>query len=304
MPSTALVRIAGSGCAIGAGELEVIRGRARALLKAAGEAAYRYFPVDREALLEDTHSAMLSDGELVCRALTGPAGPADRAAHEAMRERARAWELSPKKALEGGVISTRVKARISCPAGFDWRNSDLYNKAKGCDDVAERIAGDGLPTAMYAAEFHPAEAMGFVTAPANLSLFTNYANGGPVLCGGQTSAPDIYHSIRLFAGITVDYVLGTIAGENWTAWMLRRGCHSTGKRYSDLMFDFGIRVYVPIEVDVDGRKALLTLIIGQVAAAAPGFLGRHIPQSSGFKKFVNGEYAKRLSLVEHQRGWR
>ena len=99
----------------------------------------------------------------------------------------------------------------------------------------------------------------------------------------------------------------TFRGEHWSAWTLVDSCTTAdgvAHHPDDLMFDFGIRVFVPIEAEIDGRRVERTLVIGQVAATSESLLAKLVPQQISLERFFGGEYAKKILLEAKARGWK
>ncbi len=291
-------------CSISDDQLANLRAKALQLLGPAVRKGYQDFPIARKRFVAAVAERFITT-EAICAALTGRTG-ATSANHNDLRAKYKSSSLSPRDARAHGMVAERVPVTVQCPEDYDWANSPVYTTADECSDVTGG-ADDGIGTLMYATEMTPEQAQRFLRQRANTPHYSRYASGGPVSCVGGKGYIEAYHS--LYASPVwpnINFVMREFDWPGYSAWQLRRSCTAAdGQSYEadDLMFDFGFRVFLPIDVEQGGAIAHQTLIISSVAAASSNPLAKLLPDSFPFHRFIGGEYAKKLLLEAKQQGW-
>ncbi|MBN1282654.1 MAG: hypothetical protein JXA24_02630 [Proteobacteria bacterium] len=305
------VSISDSGCSIAEGDLKAIRRDASRAIARGIALGFGEFPIDRASygrgalgLFKERH---------LCSVITADSG-ATSANHNALRKRYRAEALTEAEAQRRGVVARQIPVRRSCPPDFDWCESMAYNDVTDCREVLEEIDGFGMPTVLYAVDGDAAEAQGYVNDLSTAPLYTKYSNAGPRACAsGRDEAgrryTESYHSLAVLF-TSVRFAMRIFSGRGWTAWTLRRSCDGPNGRTlaaDDLMFNFGMRVFVPVEVDDGGDVSRRALVMTASAAAANGGLASLVPgpllRKTGYERFVGAEYAKKILLDSFARGW-
>ena len=295
----------GPACTISEDQLAEIKKRIKKLLAASIGKGYSDFPVNRAKLISKTTAMMLTE-KTICNALTSESGATEET-HNKIREKYNGNCLSPSDAWKKGVIAKRIPLETSCPENYDWENSPFYNEVTTCEDVVEAIGDDGLPTAMYVTGMNPPEIQSYLAEPSIASLYTEYANSGPIMCKNSSKVQVSFHKIFVSKALpTLDYIMRSENGQNWSAWQLLRSCTAeSGTTYKadDLMFNFGVRIMAPVTVDMGGERITDTLIISSVAAAAKGSINKIVPPWLSYQRFIGAEYAKKVLLEAKSMGW-
>jgi hypothetical protein len=294
-----------AACTVGETQLSGIRARAEKLLTKAINKGYGNFPINRSSLIQKTLNKFINK-DAVCAALINEPQISE-ANHNQLREKYKGSSLNPGKARENGLVALRVPLKTACPDDFDWGNSQFYNQVDSCQDVLDVIDAKGLATVMYAVNMPNKDAAGELSDISIASYYTRYTNGGPVVCGKGDDYVDAYHSITVSKAVpSIDYIMRGYEYTDWSAWALLRSCKGAdGKLYeaSDLMFNFGARVFIPVKALIDGAVSNRTLIITSVAAASTNPLAGLVPDSIAFHRLIGGEFAKKVMLTALDNGW-
>ena len=260
------VNISGRGCSIDSEEMAAIKKGAARLVGFGTKHGFGDFPIDRGALRHETVDYFFTENR-ICRALTANSG-ATQANHDDIRDEYKAKRMTAAEAAQMGVIARHLPLTKVCPPDYDWCDSMVYNDVDDCHEVTEEIDGYGMPTVMYSVEEESVQAQRYVDRLSTATLYTKYANGGPMACGASRDETgrrffDSFHSLAVLF-TKIDFVMRSFAGRGWTAWTMRRSCDTPlGETYAadDLMFNFGMRIFVPIEVERDGELKDRTLVM-------------------------------------------
>ena len=306
VPPDAVVTQTGGtfACSVTDEALLRIRQRAAKPVSRASASAYAEFPIDQANLTRKILGGLLTERN-ICRTLVSP--KISEQDHNSLRARYNAERLSAENGAALGIIGTRLPLEARCQQSYDWKASPVYAGADSCEDVTEEFEGGGIPTVLYSTELPAAEAVEFLSAPATAPFYTRYANDGPLPCACSAGGNTFFHVIRVWGTISAEFAMRTFRGEHWSAWTLVDSCTTAdgvAHHPDDLMFDFGIRVFVPIEAEIDGRRVERTLVIGQVAATSESVLAKLVPQQISLERFFGGEYAKKILLEAKARGWK
>jgi len=298
----------GSGpiCTIGDDQLAAIKKRIRKFLTKGIENGFGDFPINRKNLLSKISASMLNQ-DSICNALTANSG-ATSENHNDLRNKYKGSGLSQKDALGKGVTAKRVELEFVCPENYDWANSPVYNNIDECEDAIDAVGKGGAPAGMYAAMMHPDEVQEYLDALSTAPLYTRYAeNGKPVECSSGAKFQDAFHKIFILAGLpTLEYAMRTLHGSGWSAWQFRRSCagvDGTDYEADDLLFNFGMRVMIPVNVEIDGQREVRTIIISSIAAAGASALAKLVPSWLPYQRFIGAEYAKKILLEAKSQGW-
>jgi hypothetical protein len=278
-----------------------LRPRAEALLRNALQSDYRHFPVDRHDLIAKVLNALLTR-EAICAALTTPSG-ATSENHNDLRRVHQAGSVTEWEARRRGVISARVPLKSACPVSYDWYGSPLFIGAARCRDVTSKIDGERMPAMLYAVAEPAASAQAQLVTHAAAPFTNRYANGGPIPCGGG----DAFHALRVGRFLpNLQYVARLFAGTGWSAWTLRRSCSDERRqpaKASDLMFLFGMRIFVPVTVSIQGRRAEHTLVLSTSAAGPASKLATLVPKELPYRRLLSTHCAAKIYLEAKQNGW-
>ncbi len=278
--------------------------KASALLATGISGGFGHFPIDRAALQSSMESTLLTRGA-ICAAVSRGSG-ATRANHNGMRKHYREGSLDEAAAQNVGMIARRIQVGAKCPAGYDFKRSGYYNDVDNCGEVTSKISA-GVPASVYSLPMPPSRAMSYVNHPSAATLYTRYANAGPIACDGSTlTSGDSYHALYVSpVWADLDFIMHVDNGSDYTTWTLRRACSIKGKSYSydDLIFNFGMRIYVPIEVDWDGKRFTHTIVVSAVAAASNSWAAGLLPSDLPYHRWIAGEFAKKLLVESWYRGW-
>lgn len=314
------VRVVKSGddtkCAIGPAELKAIRERAGKLIWQAMGNSFRHLPMDQKDFYYRTVFQTLTE-KRICQAVTA-GGEATKENHNELREHFKTSGLSPDEAFERGLIGDVVQTKTSCSASSDWKDSPVFlakacNEDGDCEDVitsCEDVVtamGDGkIPVAMYATALPAQDAQQELERLSNAPLYSPYVdNKEPIPCGSGPNWRDTFNVIDASV-VNAEYVLRSIRGEGWSAWTMRNTCTGpNGKTYTpaDFKFNFGLRVFVPIGIDIDGKREAQTLVLSEIAAATNISGADLLPNSIRRSRFYGGEYAKKALLDATAHGW-
>lgn len=280
-------------------------GAARGHIAAGVRTAYANLPIDHEALSADVGDALLSE-EAICAATTRASG-ATRGNHAELRERYQSSALSQEEAHARGIAARLFSPRTRCDAKSDWSRIPGYIGVSGCDEVASKLQSMGIPFTLFALEIDLASAQAYLQSPAVAPFFMRYTNSGPVSCGGDDGYRDAYHSLYVspvWSALT--YVERSRWSEGLSSCSLLPGCTGgNGERYesNDLLFGFGLRLYLQAEVEIDGERKRLTLIMGSTAAASGSWLAGLLPKKLPYERFLGSEVVKKIILESAANGW-
>lgn len=292
-------------CWIDDEHLEAVRERARAKLRESMKDGYEHFPIDQNKLLAKTIDTMFTSNT-ICRAF-GNSSRANEHNHNDIRERYKSRRLSPADGLGRGVVADRIPPETNCPEDYDWKDSPFYNGVSGCEDIIDEIGSNGMPTAMYSAPMTAAEALDVLEDPANAPLYTWYANEGPIECKSGPGYEETFSIVRVTRfWPSMEFATRNFSGDGWSSWALRRSCESpdgTIHEAGDMMFNFGVRVFVPVDASVKGSRKEHALVMTQMAAAGSNPLAKYLPKSLPYQRFIGGEFAKKVLLEAKAHGW-
>ena len=302
-------------------QLIAIRSRARKLLWAASDNWVSHFPVDRAKLVAELGKKIFTKKqpgkagkrervltkEHVCHVLTTPSQATEKN-HNDMREYFKKNPLIPETAREMGLLAFRIPIEPGkCQAGYDWQNSQVYNGVSKCEDVTGVIRKNSeVPVVMYATEMPAKMAADVLSDKSSPPFYMNYADGSPKTCTSEYK--DTFSEVKTGFGFTLGFAMREFTGSKWSAWMLLRSCASQdGTLYEtdDLIFDFGMRVFVPVTVEKDGELKEMTIVIDEIAAVSSNPATRLDTVGNNlFNRVTGGEYAKQLFLMAKYRDWK
>lgn len=267
------------------------------------------FPIKKGAFKNNIVSTLVTE-EDICNALLSEPDVDDEN-HNKVRNKLKSKRVSPEDAWEMGVSADRIQVKKSCPSGYDWENSPLYSGAESCDEVWEEINGYGVPALLYAVDMKSAAARKYIDKISTASLYSEYSkNEKPVKCGeGKVVINDKEKSyIDTFNDFPiVDFIIRSYWGKRWSAWNHQKSCD--GYEVEKLMFNFGMRVFVPITVDEgDGNGPVEKTIVISSIAAAPNMamadlFGWIVPEDLPYERFIGGETAKKILMDAKGKGW-
>lgn len=305
-PADAVVKNEGGkfSCSVDDEALASIRLRAGKLIWRAGEKAYSDFPIDRGRLYRYLVGGIVTE-ENICTTLR-PSNATEKN-HNELRKGYMSDRLGQKAAADAGLVGTATPFEISCQEGYGWEKSPYYSGADSCEDVTEEFGGRGLPTAMYSTDLPASQAVSFMSNPDTSPFYTRYADEGPVKCASSSVEGAFFHKIHVWGTLSAEFAMRTYSGEGWSAWVLSNECTTpdgTVHKPSDIMFDFGIRIFLSLDVEVDGKRIEKTLVLSQVAATSEGLLAKLVPSHIPLERFYAGEKAKGVLMDAKARGFK
>lgn len=275
------------------------KARAKALLDKGIDAGFGNFPIDRNKFSEDLSRTLLSY-EAICHVLTTqPVVTASN--YEQLLAEYKEGSLSSQDAYTRGMIAVRVPIEARCPSNVDWAHSDSYNSVNDCSEVTNQVK-NGIPVNMYATRGRAEAVQAYVSQRKVQSLITTYAKGGPIPCGSGPGFEDSYRSIPILPIWNVNFVLRSIEtpGSGWTAWMLRRSCTADdGAKYEadDLMFAFGMRTYIPLIVEADGRREAYTIIASAAVGASNNAFAGLVSEETRVNRLNASEFTQFITIL-------
>lgn len=284
-----------------------IRDRARALLSSGIAKGFDNFPIDKGQLSHDLVSTFLSRDN-ICHVFTTESGATEKN-HNSLRNKYKSDKLEPKKAFARGMIAKRFKLENKCPADFDWKSAPNFNDVDSCEDIFKEIK-IGMPVVMYGARISQDEVEDVLGPLSSSVYYSHYDNSGPVECSSNHAKHgDIvaYQSLDVSSFYVLDFIIKIMNGDGWSSWNLLKSCTTSGGKklkYDDLKFDNGTRVYIPVEVTVNGEAQSYTLIMGGIAAASNENLSGIIPADTAYYRYIGGEFAKKLMLKAKEKDWK
>lgn len=297
----------GMTCTIDDAGLTEIKDRARALLSFGIAKGFGGFPIDKGQLRNDLVDTFLSEDN-ICHVFKTESGATEKN-HDSLRNKYKSDKLEPKNAFARGMIAKRIELEDECPANFDWKGSPNFNDVDSCEDILKEIE-IGMPAVLYGAKISRSQVEEVLNPLSASVYYSRYSNSGPVECSSDHAKPgDIvaYQSFDVSSFYVLDFIIKITNGDGWSAWQLLKSCTTaSGKKlkYDDLKFDNGTRVYVPVEVTVNGGAQSYTLIMSGIAAASNESLSGIIPDDTAYYRYIGGEFAKLLKLKAREKGWK
>ncbi len=294
----------GGGARCEISNLNDLRDYAKKLLSKAVNKGYAHFPINRTALVSGIINKFLNK-DAVCSTLINSSF-INESNYNKLRQKFKGKSAPPDKARKLGVIAKRLKLEQRCPDDYNWPSSPYYVKADSCGDVLDVIDGRDLPVVMYSARMKNTTAAAKLSDISISTFYMKYANGGPVVCEKNEDHIDTYHKISVINGLNIEYVMRAYNHEDWSAWTLLKSCKSQdGKVYNptDLMFNFGARVFIPINVVEEGVFSERVIIISTIAAASTNPFAELVPDSIAFHRFIGGELIKKIILTAMSNAW-
>lgn len=294
----------GKECSVSAEKLEEIRRRAGKILSEAYSAGFGHLPIDRDALLSMT-VPLLTEAS-ICSALVTPSG-VDEGGHNAVRRNFSGSALSSDEARSRGFLVSKVPLKISCPPKYDWMGSPFYIDVESCGDVTDEFPGFGMPAMMYATRMPAVDAAEQLSVVSKMVFYSKYAGAGPVVCQSRANYEDAYHEIWVSSiWPNLKFVMRGIHGEYWAAWKLLRSCQRGEENFSasDLMFNFGARVFIPIDVEEEGMRDERTIVMAQMMGVSNSPFAIVLTENFKLESAIGREFAKKLFLETKERGWK
>ena len=298
-------------CYISDQQLESIRERARKILKEGIDRGYKNLPIGRHYFLERTVYKMFTKAN-ICTALTVPIKVTEKN-HNELRDDSINEALDPEEARELGMIAARIKLnKTRCPVGFGQSISQFYNGLENCDDVLDEIDeindDGGAGVVMHAVKIDPKQAQDLIADPMTALCYNKYANDGPVVCSNGKSGTVTFHSLDVSAVYTADFVMRSTQGAGSLTWTLLKSCQAKdGTKYEadDLKFNFGYRIFQPIEVDADGKRSKWTLTMSSFTGASNSWLSglAALTPQLPYHRYIGSEYVRKLLLIAEANCW-
>lgn len=282
----------GTQCAVN--DLEGLRARAKKLLSKTINKGYEHFPINRSKFINKTVKYFINE-DAICSALVHQ-NQINEGNYDDLREKYMGKGMSPKKAKSWGMVAKRLGLEKVCPENYNWSESKFYNKVDSCQDVLDSIDGKGLPTVMYSVEMRNTDAAASVSNISIAPSYTKYANGGPVVCSQNGNYVEAYHLISVINGLNIAYIMRGWDYADYSAWAVvnpgKSACGNQEKVADDLMYNFGGRSFIAMEVLEDGVAHDYSLIVTSVAAASSNPLSAIVPDNTAYHGFIGREFAK------------
>ncbi len=280
-----------------------IQDSASKLLSTSIKWGFGLFPINRNNFRNKIVSTHVTE-ENICHVLTN--GPeVDESNHNEKRDWLKGHSINEDKAWNMGVVADRIQVKKVCDEGYDYADSPSYAGVESCQDVLDEIDGHGLAVIMYGVDMESAAARTFIDKPSSAPLYTDYGDGEPKACGkGKQDGrkyTDSFHSIPVFATISVDFIIRVFLGKRWSAWNHRNSCDN--HQADDLKFNFGSRVFVPITVDEGDGPEERAIVITSVAATSNMVGSGLIPKNTPYHRTIGAESAKKVLIDAKSWGW-
>lgn len=306
-PNEAEVSLENGQCNVAPAQLKTIRKRAAKLLWHASEKGFSQFPADRQKLIRSMIGRFLKP-ESICAVLTNGTG-ATEADHNNLREGFKQTTLSPEDSIMRGVATAMLPLTPLCPKDYDWAGSEVYIGISNCEDVVDIINRDKqTPAAMFSANMKASEVESNLMDPTSAPFYMRYAKDGLKLCTSGEGFTDSFNVIKVSKILpNLEFAMRLFHGKNWSAWTLLKGCEDgSGRRYeaADLTLDFGMRVFMPVNVETGGHVEERTIVMGVITAASSHSLAKLLPVSVTSRRYFAGELAKKLFLEAIEKGWK
>lgn len=290
-------------CFIPEGKLGDIRGRTRQHLKKAIRGAYTELPISTDAFFKKVSRTFLTEGNI--KSVFERTGDITEEEHNSERLDFRGSKTTQGTIAKKGLIGRRIVTDTVCEPNYDWANSPHYWDVDRCEQVDEELK-DGIPTAMYSAPIRADKAMQTILDYAG--YVTPYTDGTPEPCHSEhVSAGEkaARFAIRILGIVDLDFIMKIYDHDGISYWNMLRSCASdSGEEivWKDMLYDFGFRVYVPVTVQIDDRLEEHTLIVASIAAAGNMAIG--ISSESAYRRYLSGEFAKKILLTAMGNGWK
>ncbi len=278
---------------------------ARERIDRAIRTAYADLPIDHGTLSTEVGDALLSQRSL-CAAVANPSG-GTRDNHAGLRRRYQETSLPQGEALSRGIAASLFSPKTRCDDGRDWSRVTGYIGISECGEIASKLQSLGIPFALFGVTIDPVSAQSYLQSSAVAPFFMRYTNSGPVACGEGAGYRDNYHSLyvsSVWSALT--YIERSRWSEGDSSCSLIPSCTArNGERYeaSDLLFGFGLRVYLKAEVEIDGERKPMTLIISSTAAASGSWLAGLLPRELPYERYLGSELVKKIVLEAAANGW-
>lgn len=278
---------------------------ARERIATAVRTAYAELPVNHDALSAEAGDVLLSE-ESICATMTRPSG-ATRENHAELRERHTGSALSQEEARARGIAARLFSPRTLCAPGRDWSKAPGFIGVTSCDQVASKVARMGIPITLFAVDIDMTSAQRYLESPEVIPFLMRYTNEGPIPCGGNAGYRDSFHSLYvspIWSALT--FVERAYSTPGFSHCSLLPSCTATGGesyRANDLLFGFGMRVYLQAEVEIDGERKSKTLIAGSTAAASESWLAGLLPKDLPYERYLGSELVKKIVLEAAANGW-
>lgn len=282
----------GTQCTVN--NLDDMRARAKKLLSKTINKGYKHFPINHTKLINKTVNKFINE-DAICSTLVHP-NKITKDNYDGLREKYKGKSMSPKKAKSWGMVAKRLGIEKTCPENYNWSESMFYNKVDSCEDVLDSIDGKGLPTVMYSVEMLNTDAVATVSDINIAPSYTKYANGGPIVCAKGDDYLDAYHLINIINGLNIAYIMRGWDYDDYSAWTVlkpsKTSCGKQDKKADNLMYNFGGRSFIKMDVEENGKIYDHTLIVTSVAAASSNPLAVIVPDNTAYHGFIGREFAK------------
>ncbi|MBI4126101.1 MAG: hypothetical protein HY465_01270 [Deltaproteobacteria bacterium] len=286
------VTITGKTCMISDDQLVDLRRRVRPWLMQGVDDAYSQLPIERAALVRDLENNFLTRNNM-CTALN-PQQQATVEDHNTLRDHYRGNGVEAAEARRLGIV---VKT-FDIPRGPAWCPANT-----SCEVMLDAFDDDALPAVMFATNMLDAQAKEALLNPSYGNFMSRYEHGAPVVCRERGAT---YHAIDVGVA-TLEFVTLSVVHDHWSTFSLQSTCtDAAGNQYQpdDLIVSFGLRVFVPVTVSIDGQEVSRTLIIDSVASEPSNAILRAlIPTAMATRRFTATNIARKLFLDARAQGW-
>ncbi len=291
-------------CSITPAQFDAAKSAALALIQRAEAAAYTDFPIDREAMANTIVDEFVTANS-ICQAIVAQVNPGSEGEINKLQHRLRSEGLSPSEAGIFGVIFKQLPHQHQCRGDIDPSTSPAYLGVKTCADVEKKLGSDGIITAMVAITDLAAErAREINTTPRLAPQYTEYPDKSwPHIQLINGSESIVCHQVEPSPWVYVNYAIHSFFSGSWVAWRMEQFCNEGGEPVqSELLFNFGFRVFFPVQAMVDGKPVNRTMSIAQGPYKSGNlFAGTARAKRTMLRRFLGKELALRLTIENNGR---
>lgn len=317
----ALVSVSGGKCKVDTKRYEKIYEKANnAILRSLTKTPNKYLPVDKKDLaLKISDSLFYPDGKNkteekfknICSAVTKKLST--KAALKVYLKAAKDGLLDTKAAEHEGFFMANVQAKAQCLES--WKDGlYYYTGSPKCKDITNISNDYEIPVAMYLSHLNYENALNLLYDPKDKYHFINgyevpglKLNGesvmAPISCTGPKGEKATYNFPYESDLWDLRFVIGTGSlkskGHETSYWYLLPECTRDGTTLKEdkLLFSFGSRIFIGIDVNLNGQREERALVISYMASTTDmGGIIRSKFMDKAPAGFFNGERAKQIFL--------
>lgn len=307
-------------CTTNWGAYAELREKLSTVLKSSMQASLSELSVDTNAMSRDMMDKLIPSREAggerrseeMCRALLN----GNRVQRSGVTADSREEDsgFDPQRAREKGFFSASSRVKLT---GCNREPDQYYfNGDHDCRKISGIIKGKALPGAMYLLPYDHNKALNALEDNDNQHIFSKEfevpdIDGAiaPIRCTGPRGENAIYSFPYESTFWDLRYIVGSKTvrdnGESpfsFVRWFQLPHCiadRHDGQKLSEtkLLFDFGSRIFVPLEVEVDGAHVAESLVLSYIAAFPENSVVRSLFMEKAPGHFFTGEMDKMAFIV-------